>query len=128
MRLFERFAIVGALFLWGSIMFRIAFAAGLAACIASTAVHAAGDPAKGESKASPCAGCHQIPGWRNAYPPYRVPKLGNQHAEYIVAALRAYKAGERPHTTMRAVASGLSQEDMEDLAAYFAGMATGMAK
>lgn len=78
-----------------------------------------GDPAAGERKAWTCAGCHGIPGWRNAYPAYHVPKLGGQHAAYIVAALRAYQSGERAHATMHAIAAGLSEQDMADLAAYF---------
>ena len=50
-----------------------------------------------------------------------MPKLGGQHAAYIVAALKEYKKGERDHQTMRAIAMGLSEQDMEDLAAYYAG-------
>lgn len=78
----------------------------------------AGDPVAGEQKATMCAGCHGIPGYRNAYPAYRVPKLGGQHAAYIVAALEAYRTGERQHPTMRAIATGLSAQDKADLAAY----------
>lgn len=81
---------------------------------------AAGDPARGEVLAYTCLGCHGIDGYRNAYPSFRVPKLGGQHAEYIVAALQAYKSGQRPHPTMQAQASSLSDQDMQDLAAYFA--------
>jgi cytochrome c553 len=51
---------------------------------------------------------------------YSVPKLGGQHAAYIVKALQAYKAGERSHPTMKAIAAGLSDKDMADLAAYYA--------
>lgn len=108
-------------------MMRIALACTLAACVAATA-HAAGDPARGQSKAGNCSGCHQIPGWRNAYPPYSVPKLGSQHPDYIVAALKAYQAGERAHPTMRSIAASLSDQDMQDLAAYFAGSAVGVGK
>jgi cytochrome c553 len=79
----------------------------------------AGDAVAGAQKAAMCAGCHPLPGYRNAYPPYRVPKLGGQHAAYIVAALEAYRTGERQHPTMRAVAAGLSAQDRADLAAYF---------
>jgi len=82
---------------------------------------ARGDPAAGERKASMCAGCHGIPGYRNAYPAYSVPKLGGQHAQYIVAALKAYQAKSRAHPTMQAIAAGLSEQDMADLAAYFSG-------
>jgi cytochrome c553 len=65
-------------------------------------------------------GCHGIAGYRNAYPSYRVPKLGGQKAEYIVIALQAYRASTRPHPTMQAQAATLSDQDMQDLAAFFA--------
>jgi len=68
-----------------------------------------------------CAGCHGIPGYRTVFPEvYSVPKLGGQHAAYIVKALQEYKAGNRNHPTMRAIAAGLSDRDMADLAAYYA--------
>src|SRR5438477_9612544 len=78
-----------------------------------------GDPAAGERKVEMCAGCHGIAGWRNAYPAYRVPKLGGQHPEYIVAALKAYQSKQRAHPTMQAIAAGLTDQDIADLAAYF---------
>lgn len=81
---------------------------------------AAGDPAKGAALATTCMGCHGIDGYRNAYPSYRVPKLGGQKADYIVIALQGYRAGTRPHPTMRAQAASLSDQDMQDLAAWFA--------
>jgi cytochrome c553 len=80
----------------------------------------AGNPAAGERKSATCAGCHGIEGWRNAYPAYHVPKLGGQHAEYIVAALKAYQTKQRSHPTMQAIAATLSEQDMADLAAFFA--------
>ena len=82
---------------------------------------AAGDPKVGQTKTSMCAGCHGIPGYRTVYPEtYQVPKLGGQHAQYLVDALKAYKAGDRKHSTMRAIAGSLSEQDMNDLAAYYA--------
>jgi cytochrome c553 len=90
---------------------------------------AAGDPKVGQTKTSMCAGCHGIPGWRTAYPSvYSVPKLGGQHADYIVAALKGYQSGERSHPSMDAIAAGLSAQDMEDLAAYYASSYSGPAK
>lgn len=86
----------------------------------ATAASAAGDAAAGKIKAQPCLGCHGIPGYFNVYPTYRVPKVGGQHSDYIVAALKAYKAGERSHPTMRAQAASLSEQDMADIAAFFA--------
>jgi cytochrome c553 len=91
-------------------------------------VQAAGDPKAGKLKTSMCAGCHGIPGWRTSYPAvYSVPLLGGQHAEYIVAALKAYKSGERKHPSMMGIAGSLSEQDMEDLAAYYASSYTGPA-
>ena len=103
--------------------FRSLINAGLAAVLASMTAPllAEGDPAAGKNKTSMCAGCHGIVGFRAAYPEtYHVPKLGGQNPGYIVAALKAYKAGERNHATMKAIASGLTEQDMADLAAYYA--------
>lgn len=110
---------------------RSLFAAGLTITAASaiTPVYAAGDPHAGREKTSMCAGCHGIPGWRTAYPSvYSVPKLGGQHADYLVAALKAYKSGERTHPSMKGIAASLSEQDMEDLAAYYASSYSGPAK
>ena len=79
-----------------------------------------GNPTHGKAISYTCLGCHGIPGYRNAYPNYSVPKLEGQHPEYIVAALQGYKSGDRPHTTMHSQASSLSDQDMADLAAYYA--------
>src|SRR6202161_4664088 len=85
--------------------------------------HAAGDPALGEKKVYTCYGCHGLENYRNAYPDYTVPRLRHQHAAYIVAALQEYRSGERPHATMHAQAASLSDQDMEDIAAYLQGAA-----
>ncbi len=81
----------------------------------------AGDAANGRLLAYTCMGCHGIEGYRNAYPSYRVPKLGGQHEEYIVAALTAYGDNKRPHPTMQAQGASLSNQDFEDLGSYFQG-------
>ena len=96
-----------------------AAATGLALALAMPA-HAAGDAAKGKVKAITCMGCHGIPGYHNAYPNYPVPRVGGQHPDYTVAALKAYKSGQRDHKTMQAQAASLSEQDMQDIAAYFA--------
>jgi cytochrome c553 len=85
-----------------------------------TAVQTTGNPDAGRNKSSMCVGCHNIPGYKTAFPSvYSVPKLDGQHAAYIVSALRAYKASERAHPSMRAVAASLSDQDMADLAAFY---------
>jgi cytochrome c553 len=90
----------------------------LGLCTASGALAQKGDPVAGQLKAGQCAGCHGITDWRNGYPPYRVPKLGGQHPEYIALALQQYKTGARAHPTMHAIAATLSDQDVADLAAF----------
>jgi cytochrome c553 len=87
----------------------------------SHAAHAAGDPVAGEKKFYTCYGCHGVENYKNAYPDYSVPKLRHQTAAYIIAALHEYKNGDRPHPTMHAQASSLSDQDIEDIAAYLQG-------
>ena len=82
------------------------------------------DPVKGKELFYTCYGCHGIDNYRNAYPDYSVPKLRHQHAAYIIAALHEYKDGERPHATMHAQASSLSDQDIVDIAAYLQGEPT----
>jgi cytochrome c553 len=81
----------------------------------------AGDAARGAKLGYTCYGCHGIPDYRNAYPNYHVPKIGGQRYAYLVAALGEYRAGARPHPTMKGQASSLSEQDARDLAAFFAG-------
>ncbi len=83
---------------------------------------AAGDPEAGELKAYTCTGCHGIPGYMNVYPTYKVPKIGGQNYEYLVIALKSYRAGERDHKTMDLQADSLSDQDIEDISAYFASL------
>lgn len=81
---------------------------------------AAGDPEAGEIKAYTCTGCHGVPGYNNVYPTYKVPKIGGQNYEYLIIALKAYREGERHHSTMELQAQALSDDDIDDIAAYFA--------
>ncbi len=81
---------------------------------------ASGDPEAGAIKAYTCTGCHGIPGYNNVYPTYKVPKIGGQSYEYLVLALKAYRDGDRNHATMELQAQALSDEDIEDISAYFA--------
>jgi len=97
----------------------LAFVPALASAQAAAPV---GNAAAGQQKTEMCSGCHGIEGWRTAFPEvYKVPKLGGQHAAYISKALQAYRAGERSHPSMRAIAATLSDQDIADLAAYYGG-------
>jgi cytochrome c553 len=81
----------------------------------------AGTAAKGAIKVQMCQGCHGIEGWRTAFPEvYKVPRIAGQHEAYLVKALHEYKSGERSHPSMRAIAASLSDQDMADVAAYYA--------
>lgn len=78
----------------------------------------------GEKKAAMCIGCHGIPDYKASFPEiYRVPMIAGQGAKYIVSALTQYKKGDRKHPTMRAIAASLSDQDMADLAAFYAAEA-----
>ena len=67
-----------------------------------------GDAKRGKDLAYTCNGCHAIPNYKNVYPTYSVPKLHGQRPQYLVAALKAYKSGERSHGKMHSQASSLS--------------------
>ncbi len=94
----------------------------LAVVIPAQSALAEGDATAGKELAYTCLGCHGIEGYRNAYPSYRVPKLGGQKAGYLVIALKGYRDGTRAHPTMEAQATSLSDQEIEDIAAYLASI------
>jgi len=80
-----------------------------------------GSAEAGAKKNSMCIGCHGIAEYKTAFPTvYRVPKINAQSEKYIVSALNAYKSGERNHPSMVGISRSLSDQDMADLAAYYA--------
>ena len=92
----------------------------LAAAVFTLPAAHAQDAAAGAKKAAMCIGCHGIPGYQSSFPEIaKVPMISGQGADYLNAALAAYKKGERRHPTMRAIAASLSDADMADLAAYY---------
>jgi cytochrome c553 len=120
----------GALLLGGTIALVAAGMPALAQAPASGASAAApaapaaavkGDPVRGKAISYTCIGCHGISGYKNAYPMYSVPELLGQNPDYLVAALHAYRDGDRSFITMHAQAEELTDQDMADIAAYFAG-------
>lgn len=92
----------------------IAAATGVAFGQAATA---AGDAAAGKEKAAQCQQCHG-PDGNSPIPQF--PKIGGQHAKYIVQTLEDYKTGARQDPVMAAFAVALSKQDREDLAAWYA--------
>jgi cytochrome c553 len=109
-------------------------AAALALCIQGAAAQekkpaaqekkpaAAGKSLGVENAHAMCIGCHGIPGYKTAFPTvYHVPKIAGQQPAYLVAALKAYKSGERSHPSMRGIAASLTEEEMQALANYYGG-------
>lgn len=89
----------------------------LALALCGTA--SAQDAAKGKSKASACMACHGANGI-SAIPMY--PNLAGQKQQYLEASLKAYRDGIRKNPIMSPMAAGLSDDDIADLAAYYAGL------
>jgi len=81
----------------------------------------AGDPVKGREGTRMCSGCHEIEGWHTAFPEvYHVPRIAGQNEAYLVAALKAYRSGDRSHPSMRSIAASLTDDDIANLAAFYA--------
>jgi len=95
--------------------------AGGVLCLSALGAHAAGDPVAGEKKFYTCYGCHGVVDYKHVYPEYSVPKLRHQDSAYLVTALREYRSGERPDATMHAQAVTLTDQDIDDIAAYLQG-------
>jgi cytochrome c553 len=83
------------------------------------AVAASGDADAGKVKAAACAACHGSNGIGSTD---TYPNLAGQHSDYIVKQLKAFKAGDRKDPLMGSMAAPLSEQDMADVAAYFAGL------
>jgi len=80
-----------------------------------------GDAKSGEGKVAMCIGCHGIIGYQSSFPEvYKVPKISGQSAKYIEAALDSYRKGDRKHPSMRGIATTLTDQDIADVAAYYA--------
>ena len=80
---------------------------------------AAGDVEAGKAKAAMCAGCHGAAGisamgaW---------PNLAGQQADYLAKQLKDFKSGARKDPTMEPISSGLSDDDINNLAAYYSSL------
>jgi cytochrome c553 len=79
--------------------------------------HAQGNASTGQARAATCVACHGADG--NSVNP-EWPSLAGQHPQYIVKQLKAFKSGARKNDLMTPMALPLSEQDMEDLAAYYA--------
>ncbi len=78
----------------------------------------AGNVERGQQKSVACQACHGADGNGMGDPQY--PKLGGQYADYLEVTLRRYRSGERENAIMYGFASTLSDQDIRDLAAFYA--------
>ncbi len=89
------------------------------------AVQAGGSAAAGKAKAAQvCAACHGADGNKPVAP--ENPILAGQHQDYLVKAMKDYKSGKRNNPNMKGFAAGLSGQDVEDLAAWFASQSSNL--
>ncbi|PPD20694.1 MAG: cytochrome c4 [Methylomonas sp.] len=91
--------------------------AAIALTSVNTILHAAGDIHAGKEKSASCSGCHGADGNSEST---TFPKLAQQHASYLVNQLLAFKAGKRKDAMMSSMAKALSDDDIADLAAFYA--------
>ncbi|HTP46652.1 MAG TPA: c-type cytochrome [Casimicrobiaceae bacterium] len=82
------------------------------------AAEGAGDAAAGKTKAASCAGCHGA----NGEGVNQTPKLAGRPEAEFIQALQDYKSGKRPNAVMKTFAAKLSDQDMANLAAYYAAL------
>ncbi|MEO5341519.1 MAG: c-type cytochrome [Magnetococcus sp. MYC-9] len=91
----------------------------LASALVAGPAFAAGDAAAGKAKAAPCAACHGPDGQSKVD---ANPNLAGQKAGYMVAQLKAFRDGKRVSPLMNGQAKSLTDADIDNLAAYYAGL------
>lgn len=92
---------------------------GAVLAFASSTVLASGDIASGKTKAAACFACHGADG--NGIDP-QYPRLAGQYNMYLQQILHEYKDGRRNNPIMKGFAATLSEQDIEDVAAYFSSL------
>ena len=106
-----------------------AFAATATTTTAAAAAEVVGNPKAAPAKIEMCIGCHGIPGYKAGFPEvFPVPMIGGQSAKYIESALKAYRKGERKNPTMMGIAASMTDQDIADVAAYYAQQTPATAK
>jgi cytochrome c553 len=91
----------------------------LSLAIAATSAQAGGDPEAGQKKSQVCQACHGADG-KGTNPAY--PVLAGQYADYMEHAMKAYRDGGRKNVIMAGIAAPLSDQDIADLAAFYASL------
>lgn len=91
-------------------------------CLITAAAWAGGDPVAGKEKSAVCAGCHGADGNSTIG---ANPRLAGQYESYLYHALREYKDGRRDSLLMAGMVANLTDEDLKNLAAYYASQDSG---
>jgi cytochrome c553 len=99
-------------------MMRLVLSVATISLLAITVAQGAGDPAAGKAKAAGCAGCHGANG--QGVPPN--PALAGRSEDEMLQAMKDYKSGKRANAVMKSLTAGLSDQDMANLAAYYASL------
>ena len=86
--------------------------------IAGATAHAAGSAGRGLELSKPCQACHGADG--NGTGDGQYPRIAGQYADYLSKSLHDYKSGARANAIMKGFADTLSNEDIDNLAAFFA--------
>jgi|GEM_PF-663857 len=89
----------------------------MANALATAPAYSKGDPERGEELAKPCRACH---GRDGNSPSPTFPRIGGQHEQYIYLTLKAYRDGKRPDAIMQAPVIDMPDQDMKDIAAFYA--------
>lgn len=92
---------------------------GAALALVSGSACASGNIAKGKSKSTTCSACHGKDG--NSIDP-QYPRLAGQYQAYLLQAMREYRSGDRNNAVMKGFVANLSEQDLEDLASYYASL------
>ena len=102
---------------------RLAFVVSMLVVLAWGNALAAGDAEKGKQKAAQvCGACHGPEGNKPSAPDQ--PVLAGQYPDYLVQALSDYKSGRRNNPIMKGMVATLSDQDIEDVSAYFSSLPT----
>ncbi len=97
-------------------------AAVIALLLFSSAAFSAGNADRGQEKSQVCQACHGADGNGVGDPQY--PTLAGQYADYLSHAMTAYKTGERTNVIMQGFMQTLNEQDIDDLAAFYAKQAS----
>ncbi|TCV97285.1 cytochrome c553 [Luteibacter rhizovicinus] len=97
------------------------FTFGAFLALSTSQVFAAGDVERGKTKVATCVACHGQDG--NAIDP-QYPRLAGQYASYLSRALHEYRDGGRDNAIMKGFAAALSDQDIDDVSAYFSSLPT----